>query len=226
MVVCYQFCNVPKWKNRILYWKLGTTVGIFLTIESYHSIILMIHIVLDNCVYVCVRFMTEHSPLFWRTKFLTPQKCMYHFLYFQRQIYILLHHRFFFVGEPLFKMEKEQIPNCNILRDLKQSHNIGKQDFPKAHTSCITTWQTCENLGSIGHRSREKKTGKPTLVFSPFAMSWHVFNINLLFSISRIDNCFNVFTKSKAFHGIIFQGKSFTITFCKPCKVICKSVNF
>ena len=28
--------------------------------------------------------------------------------------------------------------------------------------------------------------------------------------------CFNVFSKSKAFHGIIFQEKSFTITFCKP----------
>ena len=40
-----------------------------------------------------------------------------------------------------------------------------------------------------------------------------------VFSISRIDNCFNVFSKSEAFHGIIFQGKSFTITFCKPCKL-------
>ena len=31
--------------------------------------------------------------------------------------------------------------------------------------------------------------------------------------------CFTVFTKSKAFHGLIFQEKSFTITFCKPCKL-------
>ena len=31
--------------------------------------------------------------------------------------------------------------------------------------------------------------------------------------------CFNVFSKSKAFHGIIFQDKSFTITFCKPCNL-------
>ena len=30
---------------------------------------------------------------------------------------------------------------------------------------------------------------------------------------------FYVFSKSKAFHGIIFQEKSFTITFCKPCKL-------
>ena len=40
-----------------------------------------------------------------------------------------------------------------------------------------------------------------------------------LFSISRIDQCFNVFSKSKAFHGLSFQGKSFIITFCKPCKL-------
>ena len=78
--------------------------------------------------------------------------------------------------------------------------------------------QTCENLGSIGHRSWEKITGKPTLVFACFA-AWHVFKINPQLSISRIDNCFNVFSKSKAFHGIIFQEKSFTITFCKPCKL-------
>ena len=31
--------------------------------------------------------------------------------------------------------------------------------------------------------------------------------------------CFTVFSKSKAFHGLIFQEKSFTITFCKPCKL-------
>ena len=31
--------------------------------------------------------------------------------------------------------------------------------------------------------------------------------------------CFNVFSKSKALHGIIFQEKSFTMTFCKPCKL-------
>ena len=30
--------------------------------------------------------------------------------------------------------------------------------------------------------------------------------------------CF-IFSKSKAFHGIIFQEKSFTITCCKPCKI-------
>ena len=34
-----------------------------------------------------------------------------------------------------------------------------------------------------------------------------MFKINPLFLISRIDNCFNVFSKSKAFQGIIFQGK-------------------
>ena len=33
-------------------------------------------------------------------------------------------------------------------------------------------------------------------------------------SMSRIDNCFNVISKSKAFHGLIFA-----ITFCKPCKL-------
>ena len=40
------------------------------------------------------------------------------------------------------------------------------------------------------------------------------------FVILAIENwyCFNVFSKSKAFHGI-FQEKSFTITFCKPCKL-------
>ena len=31
--------------------------------------------------------------------------------------------------------------------------------------------------------------------------------------------CFNVFSKSEAFHGTIFQEKSFNITFCKPCKL-------
>ena len=31
--------------------------------------------------------------------------------------------------------------------------------------------------------------------------------------------CFTVFSESKAFHGLIFQEKSFTITFCKPCKL-------
>ena len=31
--------------------------------------------------------------------------------------------------------------------------------------------------------------------------------------------CFDVFSKSKAFRGIIFQEKSFTIAFCKPCKL-------
>ena len=56
-------------------------------------------------------------------------------------------------------------------------------------------------------------------------MSWHVFKINPLFSKSRINNCFNVFSKSKAFHGIIFQGKSFTITFCKPCKPLLFSIS-
>ena len=34
-----------------------------------------------------------------------------------------------------------------------------------------------------------------------------------------MDNCFIVFSESKAFHGIIFEGKSFTITFCKPCNL-------
>ena len=50
-------------------------------------------------------------------------------------------------------------------------------------------------------------------------MSWHVFK-QICYSryISRNDH-FNVFSKSKACHGIIFQGKSFTITFCKPCKL-------
>ena len=31
--------------------------------------------------------------------------------------------------------------------------------------------------------------------------------------------CFAVFSKSKAFHGILHQEKTFTITFCKPCKL-------
>ena len=80
--------------------------------------------------------------------------------------------------------------------------------------------QTCENLGSIGHWSREKITGKATLVSASFAMSWHVFKKNKSV-ILAIENwyCFNVFSKSKAFHGTIFQEKSFTITFCKPCKL-------
>ena len=34
-----------------------------------------------------------------------------------------------------------------------------------------------------------------------------------------MDNCVNVFSKSKAFHGIIFQKKTFTINFCKPSKL-------
>ena len=39
--------------------------------------------------------------------------------------------------------------------------------------------------------------------------------------LTRIDNYFNVFSKTKAFHGIIFKEKSFTITFsCKPCKLV------
>ena len=80
-------------------------------------------------------------------------------------------------------------------------------------------YQSCENLGSFGHRIREKITGKPTLVSARFAVSWHVFKINPLFSIPRIVDCFNVFSKSKAFHGIIFQGKCFTFTFCKPCNL-------
>ena len=54
-------------------------------------------------------------------------------------------------------------------------------------------------------------------------MSWHGKTCGNkgggLFSISRIYNCFNVFSKSKALHGIIFQGKSFTTAFCKPCKL-------
>ena len=39
--------------------------------------------------------------------------------------------------------------------------------------------------------------------------------------ILAIDNwyCFNVFSKSEAYHWIIFQEKSFTITFCKPCEL-------
>ena len=61
--------------------------------------------------------------------------------------------------------------------------------------------------------------GKPTLVSARFAVAWHVLTNNPLFSLSRIYNCFNIFTKSKAFHGIIFQEKSFTITLCKPCKL-------
>ena len=36
--------------------------------------------------------------------------------------------------------------------------------------------------------------------------------------MTRIYNCFNVFSKSKAFHGKILQEKSFTITFFKPCR--------
>ena len=59
-----------------------------------------------------------------------------------------------------------------------------------------------------------------------FAVSWHVFTINPWFSLTRIDNCFNVFSKSKAFHGIIFQEKPFTITFCKPCKLVVKLWTF
>ena len=72
--------------------------------------------------------------------------------------------------------------------------------------------------------------GKPILVSARFAVSWHVFKINQLFSISS-DNCLNVFSKSKAIHGIILQGKSFTIPFCKPCTVsylykICRLLIF
>ena len=32
-------------------------------------------------------------------------------------------------------------------------------------------YQTCENLGSIGHRSREKTVGKPYVVSARFAVS-------------------------------------------------------
>ena len=40
-------------------------------------------------------------------------------------------------------------------------------------------------------------------------------------SVLAIENWyfFNVFAKSRVFHGIIFRKKSFTITFCKPCKL-------
>ena len=39
--------------------------------------------------------------------------------------------------------------------------------------------------------------------------------------ILAIENwyCFNVFSKSKALHGIVFQEQSFIITFCKPSKL-------
>ena len=67
---------------------------------------------------------------------------------------------------------------------------------------------------------RSSESGEnTTLVSARFSVSWHVFKINPLFSIPRTDICFNVFSKSKAFHGIIFQGKSFTFTFCNPCNL-------
>ena len=38
--------------------------------------------------------------------------------------------------------------------------------------------------------------------------------------------CFAVFSKSKAFHGIIFKEKSFTTTFCKPWKLFVNTELF
>ena len=54
---------------------------------------------------------------------------------------------------------------------LKPVDTFGKQYCPKAHTSCITTDiknNNTENLGSIGHRSREKIMGKTHSCFRTF----------------------------------------------------------
>ena len=47
-------------------------------------------------------------------------------------------------------------------------------------------------------------------------------------AILAIENwyCFNFFSKSKAFHGLLFQEESFTITFCKPCKLLVNMSTF
>ena len=60
---------------------------------------------------------------------------------------------------------------------LKPLDTFGKQCCPRPtlHVPQLIFFlykiTTCENLGSIGHRSREKITGKPTLVSARFAVS-------------------------------------------------------
>ena len=108
----------------------------------------------------------------------------------------------------------------NIFISLKPLYTFGKQYCPSPTLRVSQLIYKITNLWKFRlNRSSEsgENNGKTHSCFRTFH---HVITCVSNKSVILANwYCFNVFSKSKAFHGIIFQEKSFTITFCKPCKL-------